>query len=428
MSLLETTKNRIYRFIYRLQLYFKVDFFYLIKGEFWLIIGKMTGMTASFLLALAWANWIDKSVYGSYQYILSLMGLVSIFTLPEMGTAVIQAVARNLEGSFIRGLKTQLKWGGLGSLSAVGIAGYYWLQGNKNVSYSLLIIAIFLPFFQAFQLYVSFLQGKKLFDIQVKYSALAQIFSASVMIIALFLINRFFLKMPISLIVAIIVFISLFSKTIVHIFFWFRTKRKFQPNTKEDTHTISFGKHLTFAGVISALAEHLDSILLFHYLGATELAIYSFAMLVPNQINTFLKHVSVLALPKFAVRSREELKKTLLRKIYYLSLLIGFITLFYIIIAPFVYQIFFPQYSNSIPYSKLYALSIIPLAFSMGAVFRAKMMTKEIYQIKIAVPIVKIILVVILIPLYGVWGAIWSILGSRIFNGFLSISLFKKRI
>lgn len=420
---------KIYHFVSKLQSRFKTDLFYLIKGEFWLIVGKITSMTASFLLALAWANWINKDIYGSYQYILSLMGIVSIFSLPEMTTAVIQAVARNLEGSLVSGLKAQLKWGALGSLSALGMAGYYWAQGNKNVSSCLLIIVIFLPFFQAFQLYVGFLQGKKLFDAQVKYSTLAQIFSAGIMILLLFLINKFFLlRLSAGLIVLIIIFISLLSKTAIHIFFWFRTKRKYQTNTKEDARTISFAKHLTFSGLISDLAEHLDSILLFHYLGAAELAIYSFAMVIPSQISGFLKHIGVLALPKFTIRSRKELRETLLKKVYYLTLLVSLAVITYIIVAPLIYRTFFPQYAHSIPYSRLYALSIIPMSLSMGAVFRAKMMTKEIYQIKIAVPLVKILLLIILIPTYGIWGAILSALISRTFNGFLSVFLFKKRV
>ncbi|MHA1751334.1 MAG: hypothetical protein ACTSYZ_03105, partial [Candidatus Helarchaeota archaeon] len=125
-----------------LQKYFKIDFFYLIKGEFWLMTGKIISMITSFFLSLAWANWISQNIYGNYQYILSLAGIISIFSLPEIGTAVTQAVARGFEGSFLKGFKTQLKWGLLASLSALGITGYYWSQGNKNLPLCFLIIAL----------------------------------------------------------------------------------------------------------------------------------------------------------------------------------------------------------------------------------------------------------------------------------------------
>jgi len=419
-------KNKIYQFIYKLQRYFKIDFFYLIKGESWLMLGKAVSTITTFILALVWANWIDKDIYGNYQYIFSLIGIISIFSLPEIGAAVIQAVARNFEGSFIRGFKIQLKWGILGSLSALGIAAYYWLQGNENLPLCFLIIAVFLPLFQAAQIYISFLQGKKLFNIQVKYTALVQIIAAGLMILTLFSINRFFSGLSTSFILLAVITVYFLSRTILHTFFWFRTKTKFQPNAKEDPRTIRFGKHLTLSEVMDTLTSNLDKILLFHYLGAIQLAVYSFSILIPQQINVFLKHIGNLALPKFSVRSKKEIRGTILKKIFYLAVLISILVLIYITAAPFIYKIFFPKYLASIPYSMLYALSIIPLSCSMGALFRAKMMTKQIYQINIIVPLIRAALFFILIPLYGIWGAVLAILGVRIFSAFLVLFLFKK--
>ena len=111
---------------------------------------------------------------------------------------------------------------------------------------------------------------------------------------------------------------------------------------------------------------------------------------------------------------------------FYLSILITVLSLIYIIFAPFIYQIFFPEYLDSLPYSRLYALSIIPLSFSMGAIFRAKMMVKQIYQIRIIVPLVRAALFFILIPLYGIWGAVIGVLITRTFSAFLSVFLFNR--
>ena len=153
---------------------------------------------------------------------------------------------------------------------------------------------------------------------------------------------------------------------------------------------------------------------------------YSFAVLVPKQFKVFLKHIGNLALPKFSVRPREEIRKTLLRKICYLTMLISILVLVYIMVAPFLYQIFFPKYLDSISYSRLYALSVIPLCFSLGAVFRAKMMTKQIYQIRIIAPLVRAGLFLILIPLYGIWGTIIATIGARTFNALLALYLYRK--
>jgi len=426
MTLLKLIQNKIYQSIERLQKYIKIDLFYLIKGESWLMLGKLVSMMAAFLLSLAWANWIDKEVYGNYRYIFSLIGIISIFSLPEIGPALIQAVARGFEGSFISGFKTQLKWGFLSSLSALGIAGYYGLQGNKNLFWCFLIVAVFLPLFNALSIYTSFLMGKKLFNTQVRYDSITQITATIIMVLTLFLIKKLSFNLPLYIILILIIGVYFLSRTLLRFFFFMATKNRFKPNSKQDPKTISFGKHLSLSGLIDVVACSLDKILLFHYLGAIELAVYSFAALIPQQIQSPLKHIADLTLPKFSVRSREEIRKTIFRKIFFLTLLVSSLVFIYIVFAPLLYQIFFPKYLDSISYSRIYALSIIPLCFSMGSIFRAKMMIKELYKIRIIGPLVRAGLFFILIPLYGIWGAVIATLGTRAFGALLSLYFYRK--
>jgi len=269
--------------------------------------------------------------------------------------------------------------------------------------------------------------GRKLFNIQVKYDSITQIIAAFIMILTLFSIKQFLFDIPTHIILLLTIIVYFLSRTILRFFFLIKTKIKFVPNIKEDPKTVNYGKHLTLAGAIDIFSGNLDKILLFHYLGAIELAIYSFAILVPKQINMFLKHIGALALPKFSTRSKEEIKKTIIKKMFYLAILISILVLIYIIIAPYIYQIFFPKYLNSVSFSRIYALSIIPLSFAIiGEIFRAKIMTKQIYQIRIVPSLVRAGLFIILIPLYGIWGAVLGILGTRIFYVFFAFFLFRK--
>ncbi len=413
--------------IYKLQKYLKIDLFYLIKGEFYLIIGRVVNIAIAFTVALAWANWIDRDIYGNYQYVLSLIGIISIFSLPEIETAVTQAVARGFEGSFIHSFKTKLKWGLLSSLSALIIAGYYFFQGNTNFPLVFLVVALFLSLFNASLVYTGFLTGRKLFNVKVKYESVTQVVAGIIMLLTLFLIKSFLVDKPIFIILPLIIGVYFLSRTSLRFFFFMRTKARFLPNSQEDPKTISYGKKLSFSGIIDTLTIALDKILLFHYLGAVELAVYSFAFLIPNQINLFLKNISSLAFPKFSFRAKEEIRTTLFRKMFYLTLIVSVLVLIYISLAPFIFKIFFPKYLASVFYSQVIALSIIPLPFSMGsAVFMAKMMTKQIYQMRIIVPLVRAVLFFIFIPLYGIWGAVIGVLITRIFSTFLTVFLFKK--
>ena len=55
MKILNNYKDKIISLIYKLQKIFKVDLIYLLKGEFWLIIGKAITTIGAFALALALA-------------------------------------------------------------------------------------------------------------------------------------------------------------------------------------------------------------------------------------------------------------------------------------------------------------------------------------------------------------------------------------
>jgi len=420
-------KQKIFFVINKLQKYFKIDLFYLIKGEFYLMLGKIINMSTAFVLALAWANWVTPDIYGSYQYILSLVAIISLFSMPGLGVAVIQATARKLEGSFLQGFTVRLKWGLLSGLASLIISGYYWTQNNILFSLCFLVIALFLPLFNASLIYYHFLGGKKLFNIQAKYDCLTQVIASFIIISTLFCIKKFLTDSSSIIILILIISIYYLSRTSLRLFFFIKTKKKYITNNKKSAKTVSYGKFLTLTGLLGNIADYLDNILLFHYLGAMELALYSFATLIPKQIKTLLSHISTLALPKLSIRHRRDLKKTFLKKICYLTAFISIGVLIYIIIAPFVYKIFFPQYIEAVSYSRLYALSIIPLSFSMiGGIFQAKMMTKEIAKIRIIVPTVKISLALVLIPIYGIWGAVIGILIARTLNTLAYLFLFKK--
>jgi O-antigen/teichoic acid export membrane protein len=416
MNIANRTKNWLYQFLRKTQKYTETDNVYLAKHGSWLFSGQIISALASFLLAIAFANLLDPVVYGNYKYILSLIALSAIFSLTGMRTAITQAAARGLEGSFYTGFKTKFKWGISGSILILTGVIYYSLQGNELLPKPIFLLAIFLPLMYASSVYGSFLIGKKLFNISAKYNVITQIVSAACLIGALVLTKNLFL----------LILTYLVSHTVLAYFFYLLTKYRYKPNKKEDPKTIPYSKHLSFIGLISAVANHLDKILLFTMIGASQLAVYSFAIVIPAYIKNILQNFNVLALPKFSSGSQQKIKKNILKKIYKLFLLIILIIIAYIISAPYIYKIFFSQYIDSVIYSQLFVFSLIGFPMTLLSVyFQARMMKKQLYLLKIT-PFIRIILFVILIPIFGIWGAIISILCTEIFNIILTLFLFKK--
>ena len=409
-------RNQIYRLLRSTQKYTSTDNVYLARGGFWLILGQVTAAATSFLLALAFANLLPKDTYGNYQYIISLVGTLGIFNLTGMRIAVSQATARGLEGSFYTGFKTQLKWGFLASIVAIGGALYYWLRGNILLPIPLLLIAVFLPLMLASRVYIGLLAGRKLFNVQTKYGIINQVVAVSIMIAVLLLTKNLLW----------LVTAYLLSHTFLNYFLYLLIKHRFQPNKKEDPQTISYGFHISLMAVMSKAASYADKIILFTVIGSSQLAVYSFAIIIPGEIQKILGHILTLAAPKLAPKSRVEIKKTIMKKVGKLFLLTAALAILYIIIAPYFYKIFFPQYLESVRYSQLFILSFVSVPIGLlGVSFQAKMMKKELYLIKIA-PFIKIALLAVLIPFYGIWGAIIAIVGAEIIQSGLVLFLFRK--
>jgi len=410
-------KNSIYLFLRKSQKYTGTDNIYIAKHGSYLTIGSAISMAAAFLLSIVFARLLPKEIYGQYKYILSIMAILAISSLQGMNAAIIQGVAKGFEGVLKKGFKTKLKWSLLGSIGSIGIAIYFWLQGNLEFTTSFLIVAVFLPLFKGGEIYQYYLTGKKLFGKRVTYTVLIQILSTISIILTLFLTK--------NLIVLVLVYFLSYS--FLRIFFLFWTIKKYPPNKKHDPKTISYGKHLSFIGIIGLIANQIDTILLFHFMGPIKLAIYSFAALPIESLRDPLQSVQELAIPKLSTRSEKEIKSTLPKKLIKATFLIIVVIIAYVIIAPYFYKIFYPQYMESMFYSRLFSLTLLVFPVSMMMLsLQAKMKTRELYISSTLNSIIKIGLFVILIPLYGILGVIIASLLSQILYFFIVWFFFKR--
>lgn len=410
-------KNKIYNILRWSEKWMKTDMVYIAKGGFWLSLGQVFSSISSFLIAAAFANLLPKETYGTYKYVLSLFGILSITTLQEMGTSYAQAVARGLEGNFYDVIKNKIKWGSLGSLGALIFSLYYFFNTNYTLSLSLAIIAVFIPIFNGFYLYLPFLSGKKMFDKAMIYEIVAKIISTLFVLAAIILSKNIF-----------IILISYFAPlTIIRICFLNYTKNKYKPNNLKDGGVVSYGKHLSVMEILQTLAGEADKILTFHYLGPAQLAIYSVASAPIGQIKSSILNIKSLAFPKLSQAKADDIKKSLPKLILKAEMIIIPMVIVYIFLAPFLFKTIFPQYGESVLYTQILAVTLllIPRAL-LSSSLSAKKQVKELYKIRIYGPIGKLLIMLFLIKFYGLLGLIISRVLSEIYYVILYNFYFKR--
>jgi len=410
-------KKKIYKFLRRSQKYTQTDMVYLAKGGFWLGAGQTLTALSSFLLTLAFANLVPKETFGTYRFVLSLAGILAIPTLSGMNTALLQAVSRGKDGSFVPILKTKLKWGIIGSVASLALSGYYFFKGNITLTLCFLIVSAFLPLMESFKIYESFWQGRKQFDVQNKYRIVTHLTATLFLILAIILSGNIF----------IIILTYFVSWSLLYFLFLFLTLRKASLNKELDEKTLPYGKHLSLISVIGTIDGQIDKILLWHFLGAAPLAIFVVAISIPKKIKQMLNVISGLAFPKFSARTKEELKASVPKKMLMIFLITAPLAVIYILLAEPIFKILFPKYLEAVKYSQIYALVLLTYPRTLlGTALRAKMKTKSLYRITFILSPTYMLLLFLLVPFFGIWGLIivWLIL--EVITFIVELIMFKR--
>jgi len=382
---------------------------YLFTSGLWGNLGAFSVSFFSFILYIAFAHFLSKETYGTYQYLLSLAAIVGNFTLTGMNTAVTQAIARGYDGVFAKAMRLQYRWNLVPMLGTWAFAIYYLLHGNNTLGIGLFLIGVFTPLLNTLNTYTAILGAKKDFRRGFLYNLYGNIpYYGSLLLVA------FFYNTPLPLLAA-----NLISQLLATYVLYQAALKAYKLNDKVDAETLAYGNHLSFMGALGGIIGQLDSVFVFHYLGAADLAIYSFATAIPERLSSFFKFIPSAALPKFAVKSDEEIRRSIFAKTG-IGLAAGAVVAFiYIALAKLFFMLFFPAYMAAVPYSMAYALVIIA---SIGSVFPAALMAKRrirsLYIFNIANPIVQLILQFIGIIYFGLWGLIvakilyWFIFGA----------------
>jgi len=405
------------KYLDRLGHFFQTDFRYLVKGGSLLSVMHIVSAVVSFGMTIAFANLIPPEVYGTYRYVLSMYSLLGVLVIPGIDTALIRAVSRGFEGSLIDAFKKKLRWGLIGSFGAFGVALYNLIQGENVLALIFTLIALIIPVFEATTVYTPFLNGKKLYRPWVVMDIIALIVSGVILAGTIFLTDNIIL-------IILAYFIPLLA---MRLLFFYRSKRYIE-NPARDPELARYGKQVTLFQIISRVIASIDQVVLFHFLGPVQLAVFSIAYAIPARAQGLLRIAGTLATPKFAIQEPRKIAKTLGRKMAYFALFIIFWSAIYILIAPWLFQTLFPKYITSVLFSQvliLFTLSSVTYPFS-ALLFAHKRM-RENYYIGIGSFLAKVAALAIFVPILGLWGGVISVLAASL-TTIISSLFFLRRI
>ncbi len=417
---MEIIKSRLYSFLRWGERYTGTDNVYLARGGFWLGLSQLAASIAAFILTIVLANLLAPEVLGEYRFLMSGLLILSVFTLPGVTVAIMESTPKGFKGNLGVAFRETMKWGRLGALVSFIVATYYFWQDNTTLALGFAAIALALPIFSAGEVYNYYLKALREFK---KVAVYATVTRTSLLILSVIAAITF------PSYAWIILTAFLLGQIIPNLIFHKKTATEYvSPEAVSDPGLIPYAKHLTAMSALGLVAAQLDKVIVWKLLGAEELAIFFIAYAIPLEVTRFLNLMPTLAFPKFADTSPETIRQTLMPKIWKYFLITTTCVAAYLALAPWLFKFLFPQYIEAVPYSQILMLSVIGAVFSpIGTYFTVLKAKKILYTITTIIPTIRIVALVILTPILGMWGVVSAIIIEAFINALLLIGLFKKK-
>lgn len=410
-----TIKQKIKKVLLWSQKYTKTDMVYLFKNSFWTSIGKFFSTISGVLVLIFLTRYVSKDIVGQYNFYLSILAIIAIFSIPGLNTSTIETVAKNNDGVYKKAVKTSFKWSWLGSLVLVLIAMYfYFLKNEQTLSLASLITAFLFPFLYAPNTWRSFLIGKQKFKQLNFLSSLQSILYLSAMILVII-----FSHGNLIWIISIYLFIQIFA----NIFSYFFSQRYIQ-NNNENNDWKSYGFFLTKMQILSLVSANIDKIVIGVFMNMETLAIYSVARKMITSLQGLIKEFLNIYSAKIAKRDKINFKKY-----FFISGLTTIFSITAIIFIPSVIKYLFPDYEASIFLTQLF-LIFLPIW-----IFDLLLTTEVIYNLKnkkiiffnnIITPLIYFILLIPSIIFLKELGLVLAISFKNIINISIFVSNYKK--
>lgn len=374
----------------------KLDFNYFSKNILFVLVrhgfATLVGLATSFIIV----RIVSQQTFGEYQLALSIIGVLSLVSFSGLGIAVLNAVARGNDKSYFKAAHFSLKTSLLGSLAMMLIAAYFYYNDKNTLALAFLISAPLFPFLYSFR-WEYFLIGKKDFSSYSLFTGAQKLFNAFSVLLGAYFVGSS----------ALMFFLYGLSNVISNLFFHRRVKNMITAEKSEED-VIRYGIFMTAVNVIPVISGHIDKLLIAYLAGIQNLAIYAVALMIPNALKDLIKSVMNVVIPKIVERG-QEYSKLKIKSAYWLVFFIGTVfSVGVIFLIPPAMNIIFPDsYGNAVIISQIISASFmpLPLVLLLQHYQISHKLKKEVTDFSVYTHLVKIILIIALVLMYGLVGA-----------------------
>ena len=362
---------------------------------------------------------LDKTQFGQYQYILSVLALLTVCGLPGMNNALMQSVARGFPGTYRRALPRALAASVVGSAILLGLV-VYQRHRDPGLSGGFLLAAALFPFAYAMDQWKALRGGREDFAGILRLEGAGFVVLATLMIFAV-------TRWPGEIIVPLAVLLGV--QAAWNIAITGRAMARIPRTAPAEPGAIAYGARMTLYSGLNTLANQIDKLLLFSFLSPAALALFVAAERIPELAKNAVQDFAAVLAPRFAKRAvyTRELDHALRR--------LGMVTGALLVIIAFtalpwmVHLVFGASYADSIPYAQALMCSV---AIGNTATLRFRYVTSRLDDsgprtVNLVMSGTRIVTSLVLVPLFGIVGAIVSAFIYRVATSVVVYLVIKRR-
>ncbi|MDB5187730.1 MAG: polysaccharide biosynthesis protein [Candidatus Kaiserbacteria bacterium] len=351
------------------QLYNRIERFKLVSGAYnlksfakdasWTTVSSVIITASNFALVYILANLMSPNEYGQFKLIGTWLAIAIGFGFSGYNYMIPQQIARNQYVDLNRAIRYTFVKSIPAAIALFCFALYYLAAANIHLGFGFVLAASTIPFVCAAAIINSYYLGKRDFPRMAITQNSVDIFQIACVAAVAYISGNFLLIISIFFIATIIGNIAIILYTLKrHVISGLPSN-----SSLEDVQQKNAAKKINIASIVLGFTTQADKLLIFHFMGGVELAIYSIVTAISDQARVPTKIFGAVLLPRMA--SDNTSFKRMLFIFVALMIFCAFLSVCLLFIYPILFEYVFPKYIDSVYLADVSTLTVLfaPVSF-----------------------------------------------------------------
>jgi O-antigen/teichoic acid export membrane protein len=244
----------------------------------WAVLASLCAGLSNYLIIILLSQYYGLTTGGEFRLLLSIVGLLSLFTLAEADKVVIRHLVTGKQGVVRPLVISRMQFSLIGTVVGTITAAFFYQKG-QDIWLGILTASLLLPLAFPADLYEQIVQSRNNFRMLALYSVIKYTILTSLAFLAGYWS------------VAFAAFLVLYyaGLTALNIGFLILQPETFEPSSPEAPLYFRESIQLSVAGFFPVVLEHADKFLVAYFLGLEKLALYTIGISTGRMIAIVIK-------------------------------------------------------------------------------------------------------------------------------------------